>query len=311
MRFLPDDEAAAVANVVVDGSPNEGTVLTLSHWPGLPAPEHTWADTSAEMVARYLDAGGGLHGDAEVVTNNHFDQDGLVGIFFLVEPEAAAERRELLLDVARCGDFAVCWARRAARVSMVVSAWANDAASVGEGLADALDRFTDLLDHPRRYKAVWDEEDRALSESQAAINAGRVSFEEVPDLDLAVVTIDPALDLPGGHRFGGNHEGGVHPMALHHATRCCRLLLLHGERYRYVDRYETWVQYRSRPLPRRTDRAPLAAELGGSSTPPSGLTPALWGEADPAVVRAAVEHHLRTAPPAWDPYEAAQPRSEV
>lgn len=67
MRFVAYD-AATDANVVVDGSPNDATVLTLSHWPGMESPPTTWADTSAEMVLRYLDTGADLHGDADVVT---------------------------------------------------------------------------------------------------------------------------------------------------------------------------------------------------------------------------------------------------
>jgi hypothetical protein len=33
--------------VVVDGSPTEGTVLCLTHWPGIAAPEAMRADLSA------------------------------------------------------------------------------------------------------------------------------------------------------------------------------------------------------------------------------------------------------------------------
>ena len=58
----------------------------------------------------------------EAVSNNHFDQDGLVSIYALVAPEEAIARRSFLEDVARAGDFAVCRDRDAARVSMVLSA---------------------------------------------------------------------------------------------------------------------------------------------------------------------------------------------
>jgi len=33
------------------------------------------------MAFRYLDSGAALHGNAEVVTNNHFDQDGLISVY--------------------------------------------------------------------------------------------------------------------------------------------------------------------------------------------------------------------------------------
>ena len=42
-------------NVVIDGSPNEGTVLTLTHWPGFPQPDGFQFDLSAEMAYHHLD----------------------------------------------------------------------------------------------------------------------------------------------------------------------------------------------------------------------------------------------------------------
>jgi hypothetical protein len=40
-----------------------------------------------------------------VVSNNHFDQDGLVSAFTLVDRDAALARRGPLIDLARAGDF--------------------------------------------------------------------------------------------------------------------------------------------------------------------------------------------------------------
>lgn len=39
-RYEEYERSAAQPNVVVDGSPNAGTVLTLTHWPGFIAPDH-------------------------------------------------------------------------------------------------------------------------------------------------------------------------------------------------------------------------------------------------------------------------------
>jgi hypothetical protein len=106
LRYEPYDATVGVPNVVVDGSPNASTVLTLSHWPQLPAPDGFAADLSAQMAFHYLDNGATLHGNAEVVTNNHFDQDGLISMYALSRPDDALARRTLLEDVAAAGDFA-------------------------------------------------------------------------------------------------------------------------------------------------------------------------------------------------------------
>jgi hypothetical protein len=74
------------------------------------------------MVFRYLEDRVPLHGHARVVSNNHFDQDGLVSVFALVDPVEARARRALLEDLAAAGDFATYRYRDAARASMVISA---------------------------------------------------------------------------------------------------------------------------------------------------------------------------------------------
>ena len=106
-------------------------------------------------------------------------------------------------------------------------------------------------------------------------------------------------------------------MALNNATTCVRLLLVHGRTYRYTDRYETWVQYRSRPLPRRIDLRPVAEELTALETrgatwaagEPGELTPELAPDVESSLelpaVEAVVTRALQTAPPASDPYRPA------
>ena len=88
LRFAACDELAGRAHVVVDGAATEGTVLCLSHWPGTPVPPEFQADLSAQMAFRYLQHFD-RHGDAELVSNNHFDQDGLVSVLALTDPTTA------------------------------------------------------------------------------------------------------------------------------------------------------------------------------------------------------------------------------
>jgi hypothetical protein len=333
LAYVPYGELGGRPNVVVDGSPAGGTVLCLSHWPGIGSPAEFAADLSAQMAFRYLGAFD-RHDGTALVSNNHFDQDGLVGMFALCEPAEALARRDLLVEVARAGDFAVTSSRAAGYISMAISALADPARSPLPGLpaddadyeartavlyTELLGRLPELSDQPERWHELWREEDATLSASVAAIAAGSVRIEELPDLDLAVVTVPPAAPSAGGHRFGGDWVSGLHPMAVHNATACGALLTVRGRHYELAYRYESWVQFRSRPVRARVDLAPLAdrlneaeAAVGGpaewTAQPVSGLTPVLAQPAesesslDAAVVRAQVESHLRTAPVAWDPY---------
>jgi hypothetical protein len=317
LRYVRYDDTLDVPNVVVDGSPNPSTVLVLSHWPGMATPPGVEADLSAQIAFRYLDAGADQHGDAEVVSNNHFDQDGLVSIYALTAPEAALAHRALLEDVAAAGDFATYRDRTAARISMTLAAL-RAGAGESDPYPSALEQLPAMVDDIERFRDRWDAEDAALTASEQAVATGRITIVEEPDLDLAVVTIGEGDDLGGGHRFAHQRYEGVHPMALHNATGCFRLAVVRGRRYELLFRYESWVQYRSRrPLP-RVDLAPLAAALGEAepgggweADDPSWLTPALRlaGGRESALTAGQfldrVRAHLRTAPPAWDPYAAA------
>jgi hypothetical protein len=324
LTFVGYPASEAEPNVVVDGSPNEATVLTLTHWPGFPQPDGFQFDLSAQMAFHYLDAPID-HRPAELATNNHFDQDGLVGLHALINPELSQQHRDLLIDVAAAGDFATFRDRRAARTSMIIDAYADADRSPLDGrlggsydeqcvvlYEETIPLLVEMAVNGQRFRDLWAEEDEQLTASEKMIANGVVTIEEVPEIDLAVVTIPDNETRRRGHRFAGQSFDAVHPMALHNATNCLRLLVVHGRRYQYVDRYETWVQYRSRrPLP-RVDMRPLAERLSEcdsatwTASRPGSLTPTLHvdpeSSLDPGVVRGMVAAHLRDSPPAWDPY---------
>jgi len=327
LSFVPYHELGGRPNVVVDGSPTDGTTLCLTHWPGIDSPPGLRADLSAEMAFRYL-RGFDRHGLAAAVSNNHFDQDGLVAIYALAFPGPAVARQRRLVGVARAGDFATFDQREAARVSMAIAAYATPGRSPLGALApdypaktaqlyeELLGRLGELCDHPDRYRGLWAEEDATLSATEAALASGKVSIEEVADIDLAVVTAAGDSPRAGGHRFAGLWAPGLHPMAVYNATQRFAVLVIRGQSYEFTFRYETWVQYQTtRPRP-RVDLTGLADRLNGEETGPgrwvaeavSDLTPALrLGGAEesgiaPAAFRVLLEDHLRHGPPAWDPY---------
>ncbi len=331
LEFVPFHLLDGRPNVIVDGAATTGTTVALSHWPGTVVPSGLEADLSAEMAFAYLDRWD-LHGAATLVSNNHFDQDGLVSVFALAHPEEASDRRRLLIDVAAAGDFATYRDRTAARVSMVIAAFADQHRTpLGEPAAayetwcgqlyeELLGRLPELCDHPDRYRGLWAEEDEALTSSEALVRSGDVHMEEVPELDLAVVTVPSGAPSSGGHRFGSRWATGLHPMAVNTATAMFGVLTVSGASFDFVYRYESWVQYRTRRPRSRVDLGPLAAELTAEETsggwwtfdgvedlePRLHLEGAAGSTISPAMFRQHLEHHLRTGVGAWDPY---QPRS--
>jgi hypothetical protein len=284
------------------------------------------------MAFAYLGAYN-LHDPATAVSNNHFDQDGLVSLYALTRPEAALARQDLLVDIAGAGDFATFERRDAARISMVLSAFATPertpvadlAADYGARTAqlyqEVLGRFDEICDHPDRYRSLWGEEDAALTESEAALATGDVVVDEIEDIDLAVFTLPESGTWAGGHRFAGQWEAGLHPMALHNVTDRFAVLTMQGRSYEFTYRYETWVQYRSRRPRARRDLVSLAERLNAEESLPghwvgeqaSDLTPSLslqgsdQSDIDPNRFRSLVEDHLRKGQPAWDPCRVNRP----
>ena len=329
MQFVPYEELAGTPNVIVDGSGGADTVLTLSHWPGSRTTESLQADLSAEIVIRYLQQPA-LHVDVDAVSNNHFDEDGLMGVFALVEPTTALAQKELLIDVARAGDFGWSHTRDGARISFAISTLVDPEVtpldrSLFQGeypkVAAAryralLPRVPELLADVDRFESLWAEEDAHLTASEAAIDAGRVTIAERPDLDLAIVEVHEPLDERTMHRFTQRRSAGLHPMAVHNRTNVTRVAYVCDRRYEVQLRYETWVQLVSRtPLP-RVDLGVLGSRLdeletSGGSWQFDGvgaITPALTmrhgseSSIGPAEFLDELYSFLSTAPAAWDPW---------
>ncbi|MFT3855737.1 MAG: hypothetical protein QM733_23875 [Ilumatobacteraceae bacterium] len=335
LRFAPHHQLGDTPNVVVDGSPVASTVLTLSHWPGSPTPVEVRDDLSVQSALHALDHPDWFAG-VDVVSNNHFDQDGLAAAFALIDTDGARRHRDLVIDLAAAGDFATFTSRDGARLAMAIAAFADQSRSpLGPAVfagsyaeqcsrlyVELLDRLPGLLADVDSCRALWADEDADLTGSLAAIADGSVHIEEHPGVDLAVVTI-PERRSAGAlaHRFahvvGRDWTEIVHPMAVNTSTAMLRVLLVHGRRYRLELRYETWVMLTSRPVMPRPDLRPVAARLtelepSGAvwhADPPGALTPFLQltdgaesGLDPPALVSTLVDL-LAAAPPAWDPFE--------
>src|SRR5438094_2964794 len=187
MEYVPIDDLDGRPNIIVDGYPTNGTVLTLSHWPESGTPGPFSDDLSTQIVFNYLD--GSERVDATLVSNNHFDQDGLCGIFTLLQPERAESKRDLLIDVASAGDFATFHDRNAARVAIALAAYeTNEQSPIARELAGkpygqqtaALYRhllgvLPEMLQNPDGYRTFWEADDARIDESEKAIASGTVT----------------------------------------------------------------------------------------------------------------------------------------
>ncbi len=263
MKYVPYTKLSGVPNVIVDGAAQEDTVLTLSHWPGSGSPPEFRADTSTAIVLNYLGTKGAKKQyapRARAVSNNHFDEDGLCSVWAMLNPKLALQQQDLLVDVATAGDFNTYRRPQAAKVVFTIRNYADPATSLvadqlqgddGSGssryqaLLPLLENFLEDTDH---YGPYWDLEWSVMLRSKTLMVTGQVELREIPHVDLAVAQTPEPL----------------HPMVLYNQTERLRVLTaLPGGGYQLQYRYETWVQFASRPVMPRVDLAPLLPRLQG------------------------------------------------
>lgn len=263
MRYVPyGPELEGVPNVIVDGRGNDATVLVLSHWPRNRTPPELKADSSTEIVLNYLRSPQRetYRGGAEAVSNNHYDVDGLISLWAMLNPEAVRREAEaeLLVAIGECGDFDRWSGEQAAKVTCALYGLESLPSSpIRQGLAgirDYLERTAflyremlplvpQLLDDIGRFEEYWRDEYRKVEAGRELFARGEATVQEVPELDLAI------FQLPRE----------THDMALYEQTACSRVALVMEEhRYQVRYRYESWVELRSRRPPPRIDLRPFA-----------------------------------------------------
>jgi len=328
-RYVPYRDVGHEPNIIADGAPLDSTVLNLSHWPVNDTPKALKQDTSTATVFAYLDSPQ-FHQDVDIVSNNHFDADGLFSMFTLIRPELALRHRALLLGAAMAGDFGVFVDRNAARLSFVIEAFADkrvspladksfsgcEAQQTIELYQQMLDRLPNILDDLDAYRDFWKDQDAHLRASEALIENGSVSIEEDKGLDLAVVHIPVDVPVRTIRRYLQTERASIHPFAIHNATDCNRIIRVQGCNLELQYRYESWVQFVSRRPLLRADLDELAARLNAieeaagtwRAEKVTEVVPRLYLEGTEessipaAVFLAETRGYLVDAPAAWDPY---------
>src|ERR1043165_9713435 len=121
MRFeFYSDAIADVPKLAVDGTVDNA--IHFSHWHGNQTPESVKADTSTETVLNVVAAPNRaeLTQSIDLVTNNHFDTDGLLSVWAMLTGERALPLRDKLISAAEAGDFSELTSVDGVRASIVI-----------------------------------------------------------------------------------------------------------------------------------------------------------------------------------------------
>jgi hypothetical protein len=269
--FVPFAQLRQQPTIVVD-SVGLGAVLTLAHWRGAATPPALRDDTSAGSVLRALHQPATPGLNVAAVTANHFDIDGFIGVWSLLNPVLALQHETLLRLVAVLGDFReidlahpladdalklVCWlnAEEKARFyepfGAPVRRRREDEASA-EKFDWFLPRFANMLQNPEAGRAAWQPEYGRVQQAAAISQSAQTTRRAYPEIGLTVVNT-PA-PLPYYALFG--------PTAGYDIV----LSQYEGKRYELEYKYTTWIDLASRPTLPRLVLAPLVARLNALET---------------------------------------------
>ena len=270
---------ADVPKLSVDGTVENA--VHFSHWQGNRTPAELVADTSTEIALNLVASPrrDEWTQGIELVTNNHFDTDGVLSVWTVLAGERALELREELVAAAEAGDFNEFTGEQSVRASITIQG--ADGPVPSEGVASPLARHLakGAVDEGRAYGLVLPEVEKVLTraddyeelwrEGWAAVESalesfagGRSRVEYDEEARLSVVTLAPELFGPSGFK------ATVHVAPFTAISRHARgdLFLIAtpvggGWSYRVDYPYYSWAVTKVRPRVERRDLSELVARL--------------------------------------------------
>lgn len=222
MRFEFYTEAIEnTPKLSVDGTvPNS---IHFSHWEGNETPAELKADTSTEIALNLVASPNrdSFTKGVDLVTNNHFDCDGVLSVWTMLNGERALPYRDLLIAAAQAGDFSEHSSDDGVRVSIAIqgaeqSSPNNDDGSplaqmlAGREMAtrqvdnDALSyelvlpEVERLLTNVNAYEPLWRDGWKAVADALESFESGRSQVRIYGDSGISVVTLAPAIFSGGG-----------------------------------------------------------------------------------------------------------------
>lgn len=181
MRFEFYSEALDnVPKLSIDGTVDNS--IHFSHWEGNRTPAEVKADTSTEIALNLVASPNraALTNGIELVTNNHFDTDGTLSVWTVLNGERALAYRDLLIAAAEAGDFSEHSSDDGVRISIAIQGadQASPNNDTGSPLARLIARES-VDDDARAYDLVLPEVERLLTNINAYESLWREGWERV------------------------------------------------------------------------------------------------------------------------------------
>jgi uncharacterized protein DUF6687 len=222
MRFVAyTKDIDEVDKILVDGN-EAGRGLQLSHWPGNTTPRRLKADLSVEIALRFVtdpDHQALVRG-REIVTNDHYDTDGLLAAWVVLNPGVAADHAGALIAAAEAGDFYEFTNPDALKLDLTVQAFAEPGRSPLTTSSSQISRseleqrateellrlLPDLLYDVTGYEELWRDGYERIVQRLGWFNDGRVRVREWPQERLSTIETLEILDHFARNLFASGHR---------------------------------------------------------------------------------------------------------
>jgi hypothetical protein len=265
------DEIENVPKLSVDGTvPNS---IHFSHWEGNETPAEVKADTSTEIAINLVTSPNrdALTRGIELVTNNHFDTDGMLSVWTVMTGERAADHRDVLIAAAEAGDFSEYSTETGIRVSLAIqgSDQASSSNETGSPLARRLAghevndaRAYELIFHEverlvtniNNYEDLWRDGWEKIAKAVESFESGHSQAKELSDSQLSLITIAPEIFRGGG--FNPTRHAAPYTAISHFARGALFVIAIPatgGWFYRVDYPYYSWAETLKRPAIERRD----------------------------------------------------------
>lgn len=199
-NLLPDDRNNVLS---VDGIFR--SAMNLGHWPGNTSPAELKADTSTEMAFNLIESDDNEKylRNIDIVSNNHFDSDGVIAAFVLLYPDDALKMKNALIDIATTGDsfeFTTEDALKADKVlndlqypdrSLFKEVFKNpDSEIISSLYLKSFDLLPELVNNVDEFEQYFKEDFILYTKSESAFESHIALWSDYNDCHLTVIESD-------------------------------------------------------------------------------------------------------------------------
>ena len=273
MRFqYYSDEIAGVPKLSVDGTVSNA--IHFSHWQDNETPEEIKADTSTEIALNLVTSPNreNLTQGIELVTNNHFDTDGMLSVWTVMTGERAAQYRDVLIAAAEAGDFSEYSTETGIRVSIAIqgsdqaSSNNDDGSPLAQRIAGAevdddarayelvMPEVERLITNINDYEDLWRDGWENIAKAVESFEAGASKVTELPENQISLITLAP--EIFSGSGFNPTRHAAPYTAISRYARGMLYVIAIPaggGWFYRIDYPYYSWAETIVRPTVKRRD----------------------------------------------------------